>query len=201
MLLFILLALFLLLILLLFSKVHISIKYDGDLFVKIRYAFLKIDLSKIKKYLKPQEKEKKKAAVSPIEKTKQSLEQIKRIIQPVLSSIKYIATKPVFDRLWIAVRFSTGDPIETAITNGIISSIIFPFVGFIDSQIKIKDRAVAVTPVFGNEEFTFFFDGILYLRMVNIIMACIIFLKGYLKGQKKSKNSAVKRDKGVVING
>ena len=193
-------------ILVLIQKVYIDIKYETALVVIVKFLFFKVDLAKVinkrrqrsrgkKGHARGSEQERK-----PEAKMQEAIESLKLMYKPIADVAKYSRKKFVFDRFWLAVKFSTGDPAKTAITSGAVCSVIFPFVSFLEGYFKFKEKKVAVTPSFEDLCFEFYYWGILSSRLATIIIAIIIFFFSLLKELANQKTD-ISKLKGVSNNG
>ena len=172
--LYILLGIIALIILLLSVKVRVDAEYIDDFRVKLRWLFLSFDLYPMKKKEK-KPKEEKPAAEEPSQEETGPTEK-KRVKKHLILDELY---------LW-AVISHNHDAAQTAIEYGQACQQIFPAMGFICSNLKVKKYDVEVEPdfigTFSSAQFAFSLSiRPIFLIHAGIVMACRLLFKVVLK--------------------
>ncbi len=203
--LYILLGIILLLILLLSVKVRVDAEYIEDFRAKLRWAFLSFDLYPTKPKEKKPKKEKSKAEEPPQpEEPKpkkpnpfktfyenQGYEGVKQLIRDTADALgslmKSVKKHLILDELFLFVVVSHNhDAARTAIEYGEACREIFPAMGFICSNLKVKKYDVEVEPdflgTFSSAQFSFSLSiRPIFLINAALVMAVRLLFKVVLK--------------------
>lgn len=203
--LYILLGIILLLILLLSVKVRVDAEYIEDFRAKLRWAFLSFDLYPTKPKEKKPKKEKSKAEEPPQpEEPKpkkpnpfktfyenQGYEGAKQLIRDTADALgslmKSVKKHLILDELFLFVVVSHNhDAARTAIEYGEACREIFPAMGFICSNLKVKKYDVEVEPdflgTFSSAQFSFSLSiRPIFLINAALVMAVRLLFKVVLK--------------------
>ena len=139
---------------LLICPLSVSVIYDGELELKIRYLFLCFKLlpkkEKKPKKPKPQKPEKpEKTDSKPQDKNKNSakdfvskkgidglIELLKKMVDIILKAAKTVTSHLVISKLDINVLVVGDDAADTAMKFGYLCSAVYPIVSIIESHIK-----------------------------------------------------------------
>lgn len=139
---------------LLICPLSVSVVYDGELELKIRYLFLcfKILPKKEKKPKKPEPQKTEKTEKSdnkPQDKNKNSIkdfvkkkgidgliELLKKFVDIVLKAAKTVTSHLVISKLDINVLVVGDDAADTAMKFGYLCSAVYPLVSIVESHIK-----------------------------------------------------------------
>ncbi len=209
---------------LLFSvKVRVTVDYDEETTVLLKWLFVKLQLlpakekkpKKEKKKKEKTEKEKPKDEKVPAPKEKKE-NIIKRfynnkglsgLVDLLGSAVKAlngmfgrVFKAFIFDELYVSVTVGTGDSAETAIKYGKTCAVVFPLMGYIVSNMRAKKYNCEVTPDFIHGENSARAHATISVRPISITNALVIvafelLFKVVIKLLKGSKSGA---DKGSV---
>jgi hypothetical protein len=155
--LYIFLAVILFLFILLLSPIRIGFSYhDGNTTLTVRYLLIKIDILKwagkrkkkqeTKDKVQPKPKEPEEA--EPQTKIKDILKHFEKIFSYVKREFSIFRRCVVFNRLHFRVSFSTGDAAKTAISYGVICTLVYNFFSYFNYNFKIKDQNITVVPYY-----------------------------------------------------
>lgn len=213
--LYILLGIIALIILLLSVKVRVDAEYIDDFRVKLRWLFLSFDLYPMKKKEKKPKEEKTQeektpeAQTPPAEKKpnpfktfyeNQGFEGVMQLVRDAADAVgslmKSVKKHLILDELYLWVVISHNqDAAQTAIEYGQACQQIFPAMGFICSNLKVKKYDVEVEPdfigTFSSAQFSFALSvRPIFLINAGIVMAFRLLFKVILKifPLKKSKS-------------
>ena len=167
-------------ILLLSVKVAVTVHYEGDVALSVKWLFIKLNIlpKKEKPDKKPKKKKEKKKKEEPEKKDEKIKEPKKkkqdnmfvrfyrnRGVSGVVPLIKDAAAAVggmfgrifrafLFEELYIAMKVGGGDSAETAIKYGKTCAAVFPAMGLFTSKMRIKKYSVDISPDFihGNNE-------------------------------------------------
>ncbi len=146
-------ALVLLILLILFSSVSVYVSNSENLSVKVGFWFLRFkvfpvkDKAKVKKKSKQEEKTKDNAIKRMISEkgvvaTVGELAAIgKTILTKAGQAAKHIRVK----KLYFLVTAASGDPAKTAVVYGSLCSVVFPALNGFQSLLKFNDRKTKVS--------------------------------------------------------
>ncbi len=177
----------------LYAPLEIDIEYrSGKLKITVRCLFVKVTLDektfskgKAKKSEKPvpkAEDTKKLSALEKLKNLKRGFEEIKYILDDVLTLLR---DKAEFSGLYVRVKYGTGDAAITGMIYGAIWSFIGNIYGFLCRFFRIKFPEVELEPQFGGKAFEIEAEGIITTRLVHIIIAGIRSGKNILKRKKE----------------
>lgn len=167
-------------ILLLSVKVAVTVHYEGDVALSVKWLFIKLNIlpKKEKPDKKPKKKKEKKKKEEPEKKDEKIKEPKKkkkdnmfvrfyrnRGVSGVVQLVKDAAAAVggmfgrifrafLFEELYIAMKVGGGDSAETAIKYGKTCSAVFPAMGLITSKMRIKKYSVDISPdfIYGTNE-------------------------------------------------
>ncbi len=200
----------------------VDFSYDDKINLKIKYLFVKLNIlptdpNKPKKDKKPkepkkEEPEKEEAPKEPKEKKPNPIIEMVKAngfdgMMSVLGNLGLVLKKYganllksiVFDEAFIDVTVSTGDAASTAIKYGETCQKVFPIMGFICSNNKVKHYDVNVEPDFlgtkSKGKFSFVMNitlrkiinstfGMIFRLIVNVVLK-------FIKGGKAKKNDSL----------
>jgi len=150
--LYILIAIFVLLFILLFSSVKVTAKYEEALSLKVSYLFLKFDIpseKKKEKEEKPKEKKEAKKGDSFFKKHGASglIEILTEVLRFVNKHFKKLSHLIISD-LSVDIVAGDNDAASVALTYGKLCGVVYPIVSGILGIIKHKKYKVSVTPDF-----------------------------------------------------
>ena len=189
-------AVLLLIVFLLFAKIKLVISYANEANVYIKFLFFKISLvpSVTKRDKKKKMKtEKKKSpssshSTSPKAKSKLSAEQIIRIISIMKDSITGIIKdffgKIHFKFIKIHAEIGCDDASKTALAYGAVSQSVAYFIEILDNCSNVdvsKSSSIDIHPNFISQKSSFELKCLLYLRTVSLISLGIKALVAYFK--------------------
>lgn len=151
-------------IVLLLIPVYISLDYEENLNVKVKYSFITFTLlpkssikksknndKKIKKVdsekLKPNDNSSKTNIIENI-KNKNNTKLIKKFLKQCIYFFKKILNHITIDKLELDVAIVSEDAAKTALMYAIISSVVYPIIGFLKSNYKCKSFDCNLKPGF-----------------------------------------------------
>ncbi len=218
--LYIILGIILFFLLLLSIKVSITVHYDDELYVSLGWLFLKFNIlpkkeeHKKAKTKKKKEKKKEEKADETVPEPKKKKDNmfirfyknrgfagVLRLINDAATAIggmfRRIGRAFLFDELFVSLTVGSGDSADTAIKYGKVCSAVFPAMGFIVSNMRVKKYNTEVNPDFisGSNSARFHIKaGVIPIKLINaiVIVAFELLFKVVLKLLKHGK--AVKAD-------
>lgn len=203
-------------IILLSVKVAVTVHYEDDVAVSVKWLFLKFDiLPKHEKEKKP-EKEKKKKEEKPKEESEvipepkkkkqdnmfvrfyrnRGVEGVVQLLKDAAKAVggmfKRIGRAFLFEELIISLTVGAGDSAQTAIKYGQTCSAAFPAMGLIVSTMRVKKYNIEINPDFINGKNVARLHTKISVRPIKLINAVIIvafelLFKVVLKLLKHSK--------------
>ncbi|MGN0520512.1 MAG: DUF2953 domain-containing protein [Candidatus Fimenecus sp.] len=204
--LYILLGIIALIVLLLSVKVRIDAEYIDDFRVKLRWLFLSFDLYPMQKKEKKPKEEKPAEEKPPEEETpptekkpnpfktfyeNQGFDGVMQLVRDTADAVgslmKSVKKHLILDELYLWVVISHNhDAAQTAIEYGQACQQIFPAMGFICSNLKVKKYDVEVEPdfigTFSSAQFSFSLSvRPIFLIHAAIVMAFRLLFKVILK--------------------
>ena len=152
------------LLLVLFSSARVKIKFDEDIKVKVGFWFLsftvypkkeKADKKKVKKK-SDNEQEKKPNYLSQMIKRDGITETVGFFIdtvQELLGKIGNLVGHIHIDKLFLVVGVGDDDAANAAIKCGVITAVLYPFLGYLASKTKFYKNDVTVHPMYDGESY------------------------------------------------
>ncbi len=203
-------------VVLLSVKVAVTVHYEGDVAVSVKWLFLKFNiLPKHEKEEKPKKEKKKKeekpkeeSEVIPEPKKKKKdnmfvrfyrnrgVEGVVQLLKDTANAVggmfRRIGRAFFFEELIISLTVGAGDSAETAIKYGKICSAAFPAMGLIVSSMRVKKYNIEINPDFINGKNEARLHTQISVRPIKLINAVIIvafelLFKVVLKLLKHSK--------------
>ncbi len=163
-------------------RVKIYVKYDNSEFVndyKIKYGFITIKKKKQKSHneTKTDSAPKKKTKNKPsniIRFIKTNIKDIKRLISDVL---KYTSKKLVIiEMLSLKSHIGTDDAMNTALSYGSASAVLYNSLGVLEKQVKIKHIDIDFQPDFTQEKIFIEFTSIIRTKIYNVFGLAVLAL-------------------------
>lgn len=179
---------------LLFNSVYVSVYYrrseaENDTELIIKYLFFKKKI--------PIEKKEKSKQVKKPEEEKEDLPTrglkfyynlYKLLKDDVFDVLNYLMKKAVvFKEINIKTDFGCKDAASTGILTGTLNGVFYNIIAFFHNNFTLKDWEIEVNPDFENEKFDLFFDCIVRLKIVHIIVIAFKGIKILLKLRKELK--------------
>ena len=184
-------------LLIIFSSVRIKIVYDNCARVHIGFWFFSFRVLPVKqstKTKKSAEKRKKTEADKKENHNKKSVavsaSEVIDIVKLVLDKLRPVLKSVRIRPLVFNAAVSADDAAQTAITTGVVNSIVWPFAGWLSNTVKVRGLSVSVNPAYENDT-GLYFKTCIRIRLNHIISAGIGILAGIYK-LKFSKDGAVK---------
>ena len=186
-----------LLIVISFIPVHVyfSSSNDGDILLKIRILFFKLQiLPKSKKNNKKEKSEKSKPKDKDEEHEKKSaFEKIKTVIGPLKLLIDraiWLIRHIRIDNFRLSCISADEDAAEAALDYGRTCAILYPLLGVMRANMKFSDDDVniVIRCDFERTESFFELDTAVHLRIGYALIASIVFAFKYLKQQIRNNN-------------
>ena len=163
-------------------RVKIYAKYDNSEFVndyKIKYGFITIKKKKQKSHNEtetdsaPKKKTKSKPS-NIIRFIKTNIKDIKRLISDVL---KYTSKKLVtIEMLSLKSHIGTDDAMNTALSYGSASAVLYNSLGALEKQVKIKHMDIDFQPDFTQEKIFIEFTSIIRTKIYNVFGLAVLAL-------------------------
>lgn len=163
-------------------RVKIYVKYDNSEFVndyKIKYGFITIKKKKQKSHNEtetdsaPKKKTKNKPS-NIIRFIKTNIKDIKRLISDVL---KYTSKKLVIiEMLSLKSHIGTDDAMNTALSYGSASAVLYNSLGVLEKQVKIKHIDIDFQPDFTQEKIFIEFTSIIRTKIYNVFGLAVLAL-------------------------
>ena len=164
-------------------RVIIYAKYDNSEFVndyKIKYGFITIKKKKQKSHNEtetdsaPKKKTKNKPS-NIIRFIKTNIKDIKRLISDVL---KYTSKKLVIiEMLSLKSHIGTDDAMNTALSYGSASAVLYNSLGVFEKQVKIKHMDIDFQPDFTQEKIFIEFTSIIRTKIYNVFRLAVLALR------------------------
>lgn len=185
-------------VLLLSVKLAITVHYEDDVAVSVKWLFLKFNILPKKDEHKKPKKEKKKKEENPKEKSEVIPEPKKKkqdnmfvrfyrnkgvdgVVQLLKDAAKAlggmfrrIGRAFLFEELFISLTVGAGDSAETAVKYGKTCSAVFPAMGYIVSNMRVEKYSIDVIPDFINGSNVAKLHTTVSLRPIKLINAVII---------------------------
>lgn len=186
-------------LILLSVKVAVTVHYEDDVTVSLKWLFLKFDIlpkhekePKKEKKKKKEKKPKEESEVIPEPKKKKKdnmfvrfyhnrgVEGVVQLLKDAAKALggmfKRIGRAFLFEELFIALTVGAGDSAETAIKYGKTCSAAFPAMGFIVNNMRVKKYNIDISPdfIYGNN--TAKLHTKISARPITVINAIIIVL-------------------------
>lgn len=180
------------LIFLLFVPLGIGAKYENGAFVIVKIAFISFDIpvnkliaGKKRKKLKSTEKQKK-----PEEELEKSIIGLDFILSLFGDFRRFVRKGISLSDFELNLTFGTADAASTAVTTGILYTLVYNLLGLIDKLMKVKEPVVNITPIFNEATFEINAVGIIRTTLAHIIATAIVFAYKFLKykSQKRRKS-------------
>lgn len=161
-------------VLLLSVKVAVTVHYEDDVAVSLKWLFLKFNILPKKDEHKKPKKEKKKKEEKPKEESEvipepkkkkqdnmfvrfyrnRGVEGVVQLLKDAAKALggmfKRIGRAFLFEELFISLTVGAGDSAETAIKYGKTCSAVFPAMGFIVNNMRVKKYNIDIIPDFIN---------------------------------------------------
>lgn len=204
-------------VLLLSVKVAVTVHYEDDVAVSVKWLFLKFNIlpkhekeekpKKEKKKKEKEEKPKEESEVIPEPKKKKDnmffrfyrnrgVEGVVQLLKDAANAVggmfKRIGRAFLFEELIISLTVGAGDSAETAIKYGKTCSAAFPAMGLIVSTMRVKKYNIEINPdfIYGKNEAKLHSQiSVRPIKLINavIIVAFELLFKVVLKLLKHSK--------------
>lgn len=216
--LYIILGIIAFLIILLSVKFVITVHYEDDITVSLGWLFLKFNLLPMKEKEKKPKKEKKEkkpeenSEVIPEPKEKKDnmfvrfyrnrgvsgvVQLLKDAAKALGGGFKRMGRAFLFEELFVSMTVGAGDSAQTAIKYGKVCSALYPSLGFICSNMKVKDYKVNVLADYCGEKTTVEFvtkTAFIPRALINAGIALVFsllkqLLKVVISNNKSSNNN------------
>ncbi|MBQ7974553.1 MAG: DUF2953 domain-containing protein [Clostridia bacterium] len=180
------------LIFLLFMPLGVGAKYENGTFVIVKIAFFSFDIP-VNKLIGGKKQKKKKIT----EKSKKPEEEIEKSIVGLDFILSLLGDFRRFVRKGISLSdfkfnltFGTADAASTAVTTGLLYTLVYNLLGLIDKLMKVEQPEVNITPIFNEATFAITAVGIIRTTLAHIIATAIVFAYKFLKykSQKRRKS-------------
>lgn len=183
------------LIILLSINAVITVHYENDITLSLKWLFLKFNILPSKKKEKKPKKKKEKAEsedeiVEEPKKKKDNMfvnfyhnkgvdgvvQLLKDTAKAIGGLFRRIGRAFVFEELIVSLRVSAGDSAETAIKYGKTCAAAFPAMGFIVNNLRVKKYDIEVVPdfIYGTDDARL--HSVIKVRPIKLINALIIVI-------------------------
>ena len=199
-------------ILLLLSSVHVRIRYEDELFLRLRFWFIRYTVP-----MTAQEAEDVTEAAVENDQDESLVQQMKDLIKKrgvkdflgFLRDILLIlakTSKEILKRIklrecTLRMTAAGGDAAETAVNYGKACSIVYPAVALLFEYIPCRKRNIEIKADFMNEKSELFFEARLKLRLgfllkegIKMLIGLVPLLK-WFKGQQSTGKTAEEEEK------
>lgn len=185
----IILGIILLILLLLFIPIGIGAKYENGAFVLVKVAFFKkeIPINKLISGSKKKKKQKEEKPRKPEEELEKNIVGLDFILSLLGDFRRFVRKRISLYSFSIDIRFGTADAASTAVTTGLMWSLIYNLLGLIDKIMYVDNPKVNITPVFNEATFSTRAEGIIKTRLAHIIATAIVFAYKFLKYKKHKR--------------
>lgn len=180
------------LIFLLFIPLGVGAKYENGAFVIVKIAFFSFDIP-INKLIGEKKQKKNKAT----EKQKKPEDEIEKSIVGldfVLSLLgdfrRFVRKGFSLSDFKLNLTFGTADAASTAVTTGLLYTLVYNLLGLVDKLMKVDNPEVNIKPIFNEATFAITATGIIQTTLAHIIPTAIIFAYKFFKykSQKRRKS-------------
>ncbi|MBQ7120993.1 MAG: DUF2953 domain-containing protein [Clostridia bacterium] len=205
-------------------KVCVTVHYEDDVSVSLRWLFLKFNIlpkhekKPKKEKKKKEEKPKKESEVIPEPKKKKKdnmfvrfyrnrgVEGVVQLLKDAAKALggmfRRIGRAFLFEELYIALKVGAGDSAETAVKYGKTCSAAFPAMGFIVNNMRVKKYNIDISPdfIYGKNEAKLHTQiSVVPIKLINavIIVAFELLFKVVIKLLKHSKDPKADVEKQV----
>lgn len=167
---------FLIIILILLSKIEIKFVFNySENNVKFDVYIYKFDLTNFLKNRKKKLHHDKEILKNNEEVKKMDFQISLNLFLEVLKKMKLLKHKPVFI-IENYLEFGLEDADVTAILYGYVSSFVYFILKIISSYVNLKNTKINVIPKYNSLFLKFYFQGILKIRIAQIIYISFLFI-------------------------
>lgn len=180
------------LVFVLFMPIGIGVKYENGAFVIVKIAFFSfnIPVNKLigaKKQKKEKTSEKPKKPEEEIEKSIIGLD----FILSLLGDFRRFVRKGIsLSDFKLDLTFGTADAASTAVTTGLLYTLVYNLLGLIDKLMKVKEPKVNITPIFNDATFHITATGIIRTTLAHIIATAIVFAYKFFKYKRQKRRKS-----------
>ena len=197
-------VIFLILAFILLLPINLFLRFDNELFIKVKLAGIKVfDSNKIEakeKEHKPKETEKTKenglkTFFSKLSEKYGYLGAVKKVINLIgkmLSHIKKLLRHIKIKKVILNLVVVGEDAAATAVEYGAICSAVYPLLSFLDSCAKVDFKNINVTSGFEYKKSHFDFSLVCKLRIIFLLIALIGIFKEYKNFSEEEEKQWVK---------
>lgn len=100
---------------------------------------------------------------------------------------KHLLSRIYFDRLHLFISVGSPDAAETALMYGRLNAAVFPIVGLLDANKKIKVGNVRIVPDFTAEKTSAILDAEVYFRIYRAAIAAVDIYLYIIKTSRRKK--------------
>ena len=189
---------------LLLLPVCITVKYDGDAEVKLRYLFFKLSLMppKTEKVKKAQEeleeyKEEKKFLKNFIGKYSftGAIKEICEIIKVLFNRAAWLFKKLKFRDLYLDISVAGPNAAFTAIEYGAVCAAVYPMLAFVAANADMKTKSIDIVPDYNAKESKLLFDTKIKCKLIWAIIAMVSVINVLVKREIISINKNKKPER------
>lgn len=134
---------------------------------------------------KTESKDEKKDAKSIFEKLLDLYKELQKVKYTCITSKDFIKKRLVLKELNVLIEFGLSDAAKTGIATGAVWATIYNVLEFLTKFVTLKNHKFNVEPDYNNEKYYASFDGIITVRIVNIISIALYVLMKYMKISKE----------------
>ncbi len=170
----------------LFIPIGVGLKYENEVLAVFKIGALKFSSPLNIKDGKKKKKERKEPTKEPEKKLEKGIDKLDFFLDLMGDFRRFIRKTTTVSDFEVRIKIGTGDAASTAVTVGVIWSLLGALTGLIDLLAEVKKPVYEVKPEYGEAVFSITAGGIIVTRIAYIIAAAIVFVWKYLK-YKKSK--------------
>lgn len=153
------------------------------------YVFTKklgfnIKFKETKKEKEKKEIEKKEGKDSFVDKAKRFKNNIGIFKNTFSASKGHIKKSVIVKNINLNIDFGLGDAAATGISTGVLWGVIYSAFSLICHLFTVENHMFAVDPQFNKKITKINADGIIYTRLVNLIITAVVILTNYSKAKK-----------------
>ncbi len=175
--------------LLLLLPISLDIKFEGDFFLRIKFAGIKVfeiePKSDIKQKVAESDKQTEQKAENLFGKLKKkhgfigAVKEIFIFANGLLSKFKNNLKHILVRRLCLDINIASSDAAQTAIEYGAVCSVVYPTLSLICSLANVKLKQININADFDKKEPDFSFSAIIRVKVIFLLKLAFIAFSEY----------------------
>ncbi len=172
-----------------FMPLGIGAKYENGAFIVAKLAFFSFEIP-FNKVIRKKEKgstsdmHRKNAPEKEIEKGINKLDFILTLFGDFRRFVRKGISLGEFD---LRMVFGTSEAASTAVSVGLLYTLIYNFLGLADKIVEVKNPVVKIQPVFNEATFSIYAKGIIKTTLAHIIATATVFAYKYFKYKSQKR--------------